>query len=117
MKKTIKVSESELIKIIKNIINEQIGFRASYMKPDIDVIINFRAPGADKDLTPILENILKRKNIHINSISVGSGKNVNCRLDLGFFNERQIQHLIDDLNRILMVVHDVRIQDVTYYIK
>jgi len=98
-------------------VNEAIGFRASYMKPNIDVIINFRAPDAGKDLKPILEDILKRKNIQINSISVGTGKNGNCQLDLSFFNEREIQHLIDDLHRELMVLHSVRIQDVTHYIK
>lgn len=98
-------------------VNEAIGFRASYMKPDINAIINFSAPDADKDLKPILEDILKRNNIKVYSISVGTGKNKNCRLDLGFFNEREIQHLIDDLHRELMVVHSVRIQDVTHYIK
>lgn len=100
-----------------NNVNEDVGFRLSYMKPDINVIINFSAPDADKDLKPILEGILERKNIKVNSISVGTGRNKNCRLDLSFFNEREIQYLIDDLNRELMVAHDVRIQDVTHYIK
>jgi hypothetical protein len=98
-------------------VNEDIGFRLSYMKPEINVIINFSAPDANKDLKPILEEILEKKNIKINSISVGTGVNKNCRLDVGFFNERDVQHLIDDLHRELMVVHDVRIKDVTHYIK
>ena len=98
-----------------NNVNEDVGFRPSYMKPEINVIINFSAPDADKDLKPILENFLERKRVEINSMVVGSKGS--CKLDLSFFNERDIQHLIDDLHRELMVVHDVRIQDVTHYIK
>lgn len=98
-------------------VNEDIGFRPSYMKPEINVIINFSAPNANKDLKPILEDILEKKNIKINSMSIGTGVNGSCRLDLSFFNERDVQYLIDDLHRELMVVHDVRIQDVTHYIK
>ena len=98
-------------------VNEDIGFRPSYMKPEINVILNFSAPDAGKDLKPILEEILEKKNIKINSMSIGTGVNGSCRLDLSFFNEREVQHLIDDLHRELMVVHDVRIQDVTHYIK
>ena len=98
-------------------VNESMGFKPSYMNPDINVIINFDAPDADKDLKPILESFLERKDVKVNSISVGTGVNKSCRLDLNFFNEREIQHLIDDLHRELMVKHDVRIKDVTHYIK
>lgn len=98
-------------------ITEDVGFRPSYMKPEINVIINFDAPDANKDLRPILEKILERKNIKINSMSIGTGVHGSCSLDLSFYNERDIQYLIDDLNRELMVVHDVRIKDVTHYIK
>lgn len=96
-------------------VNEDIGFKPSYMKPEINVIINFNFPDADKDLRPILEEVLERKNIKVNSMSIGSKGS--CRLDLSFFNKRDVQHLIDDLHRELMVVHNVRIQDVTHYIK
>ena len=96
-------------------INEDIGFRPSYLKPEINFIINFNVPDADKDLKPILEEVLERKNIKVNSMSIGSKGS--CRLDLSFFNERDVQHLIDDLHRELMVFHSVRIQDVTHYIK
>jgi hypothetical protein len=94
----------------------EVGFKPSYMNPDINVIINFDAPDANKDLKPILEKFLERKNVKVNSISVGTGVNKSCRFDLNFFNEREIQHLIDDLHRELMVVHDVRVKDVTHYI-
>jgi hypothetical protein len=98
-------------------VNESIGFKPSYMNPDINVIINFDAPDANQNLSSILEEILKRKSVKINSISVGGGKNVSCKLDVNLFNERDIQYLIDDLHRELMVKHDVRIQDVIHYIK
>jgi hypothetical protein len=97
------------------VVKEDIGFRPSYMNPEINVIINFSVSDANKDLKPILENFLERKRVEINSIVVGTKGS--CKLDLNFFNERDIQHLIDDLHRELMVVHDVRIQDVTHYIK
>ena len=115
MKKIIKITESELVDIIKKIINEDIGFKPSFRKPEIRVIINFSTPDFDKDLEHILNKFLERRDVEVNGVS--AGRRGSCRLDLNFFNERDIQHLIDDLHRVLMVVYDVRIQDVTYYIK
>lgn len=96
-------------------LNEDIGFRPSYMKPEINVIINFNVTDANTNLKPILEEVLEKKNIKVNSISIGTKGS--CRLDLSFYNDRDVQYLIDDLHRELMVVHGIRIQDVTHYIK
>ena len=117
-KRIIRLTESELTKVIKRIINEDIGFIPSYMKPDIHVVINFDAPDATKDLKPMLRELTERKNIKLNDVSGGNGGRHNpYRLDVSVYNEREIDHLINDLHVHLMVVHDVRIQDVTYYIK
>ena len=111
------IQESNL-KLERRVLNERIGFMPSYRKPDIDVIINFDAPGTTKDLKPILKNFIERKNIRLNDIFGGKGGRDNSyRLDISVFNERDIDHLINDLHLHMMVVQDVRIQDVTYYIK
>ena len=111
------IQESNL-KLERRVVNEQIGFMPSYRKPDIDAIINFDAPDTTKDLKPKLQRFIEGKHIRLNNISGGNGgKNNSYRLDISFFNERDIDHLINDLHLHMMVSQDVRIQDVTYYVK
>lgn len=111
------VEESNL-KLERRVVNEQIGFMPSYRKPDIDVVIDFDAPDTTKDLKPILKNFIERKNIRLNDIFGGNGGRYNpYRLDISVFNEREIDYLINDLHVHMMVSQDVRIQDVTHYIK
>ena len=111
------VEESNL-KLERRVVNEQIGFMPSYRKPDIDVVIGFDAPDTTKDLKPILKNFIERKNIRLNDIFGGNGGRYNpYRLDISVFNEREIDYLINDLHVHMMVSQDVRIQDVTHYIK
>jgi hypothetical protein len=105
------------IKLERRVLNE-IGFMPSYRKPDIDVIIDFDAPDTTKDLKPILKNFIGRKNIRLNNIFGGNGGRHNSyRLDISVFNERDVDYLINDLHLHMMVAQDVRIQDVTHYIK
>jgi len=99
------------------VVKEDIGFRPSYMKPEINAIITFDVPDASQNLIPILEDILTRKSIKINSITGGNNIHNSYRLDITVFNNRDIQFLIDDLNRELMVKYDARIQDVMHQIK
>ena len=102
-----------------NGLTEAMGFRPSFVEPTVNAIINFDAPDTKVDLKPILTDILDTKGVKINSISCGNLDSTfkSCRLDLMFFSEREVQHLIDDLHRVLMVNHDTRIKDVTNYIK
>ena len=118
MKKIIRLTETDLVRLVKRVVNEQIGFMPSYRKPDIDVVIYFDAPDTTKDLKPILKNFIERKNIRLNDIFGGNGGRYNpYRLDISVFNEREIGYLIDDLHVHMMVSQDVRIQDVTHHIK
>jgi hypothetical protein len=96
----------------------EVGFKPSYMKPEIHAVINFDAPNANKDLKPILVELLERRGVKINEISGGNGGIHNpYKLDVSVYNEREIGHLINDLHIHLMTSHDVRIKDVTHFIK
>ena len=97
-------------------LDEAVGFRPSFLKPDISTQIHFNAEGYDVDLKPILAKILRAKDIQINSIEGGGGRHNSYSLNLDFFSERDIPHLIDDLHRELMVIWNIRIQDVTHSI-
>jgi len=95
---------------------EAVGFRPSFLKPEVATLIHFNAEGYDVDLKPILAKILRAKDIQINSIEGGGGRHNSYSLNLDFFSERDIPHLIDDLHRELMVIWNIRIQDVTHTI-
>ena len=97
-------------------LDEAVGFRPSFLKPDVATLIHFNAEGYDVDLKPILAKILRAKDIQINSIEGGGGRHNSYSLNLDFFSERDIPHLIDDLHRELMVIWNIRIQDVTHSI-
>ena len=97
-------------------LDEAVGFRPSFLKPDVATLIHFNAEGYDVDLKPILAKILRAKDIQINSIEGGGGRYNSYSLNLDFFSERDIPHLIDDLHRELMVIWNIRIQDVTHSI-
>jgi hypothetical protein len=100
--------------IIRKIIREDIiGFRPSYLKPEINVIVHFEVYEANENLKLILKDILERNKIMVNSIT---GSKNNYRLDLNVYNEREANNLVDDLHRILMV-NDIRIHNVTSSIK
>lgn len=96
---------------------EAVGFRPSFLKPEVATLIHFNAEGYDVDLKPILAKILRAKDIQINSIEGGGGRHNSYSLNLDFFSERDIPHLIDDLHRELMVIWNIRIQDVTHSIR
>ena len=98
-------------------LDEAVGFRPSFLKPDVATLIHFNAEGYDVDLKPILAKILRAKDIQINSIEGGGGRHNSYSLNLDFFSERDIPHLIDDLHRELMVIWNIRIQDVTHSIR
>jgi hypothetical protein len=98
------------------LLDEAVGFRPSFLKPDVATLIHFNAEGCDVDLKPILAKILRAKDIQINSIEGGGGRYNSYSLNLDFFSERDIPHLIDDLHRELMVIWNIRIQDVTHSI-
>ena len=98
-------------------LDEAVGFRPSFLKPDVATLIHFNAEGYDVDLKPILAKILRAKDIQINSIEGGGGRHNSYSLNLDFFSERDISHLIDDLHRELMVIWNIRIQDVTHSIR
>jgi hypothetical protein len=113
----IKHIQESNIKLERRVLNE-IGFMPSYREPEIDAVINFDAPDATKDLKPILKKFIEGKHIRLNDISGGNGGRHNSyRLDISFFNERDVDHLINDLHVHMMVAQDVRIRDVTHYIK
>jgi len=95
---------------------EAVGFRPSFLKPEVATLIHFNAEGYDVDLKPILAKILRAKDIQINSIEGGGGRHNSYSLNLDFFSERDIPYLIDDLHRELMVIWNIRIQDVTHSI-
>lgn len=100
--------------IIRKIIREDIiGFRPSYLKPEINVIVHFEVYEANENLKLILKDILERNKIMVNSIT---GSKNNYRLDLNVYNEREANNLVDDLHRILMV-NNIRIHNVTSSIK
>ncbi len=103
--------------IIRKIIREDIiGFRPSYLKPEINVIVHFEVyevNEVNENLKLILKDILERNKIMVNSIT---GSKNNYRLDLNVYNEREANNLVDDLHRILMV-NDIRIHNVTSSIK
>ena len=100
--------------IIRKIIREDIiGFRPSYLKPEINVIVHFEVYEANENLKLILKDILERNKIIVNSIT---GSKNNYRLDLNVYNEREANNLVDDLHRILMV-NNIRIHNVTSSIK
>lgn len=100
--------------IIRKIIREDIiGFRPSYLKPEINVVVHFEVYEANENLKLILKDILERNKIMVNSIT---GSKNNYRLDLNVYNEREANNLVDDLHRILMV-NDIRIHNVTSSIK
>lgn len=100
--------------IIRKIIREDIiGFRPSYLKPEINVVVHFEVYEASENLKLILKDILERNKIMVNSIT---GSKNNYRLDLNVYNEREANNLVDDLHRILMV-NDIRIHNVTSSIK
>lgn len=100
--------------IIRKIIREDIiGFRPSYLKPEINVIVHFEVYEVNENLKLILKDILERNKIMVNSIT---GSKNNYRLDLNVYNEREANNLVDDLHRILMV-NDIRIHNVTSSIK
>jgi hypothetical protein len=100
--------------IIRKIIREDIiGFRPSYLKPEINVIVHFEVYEFNENLKLILKDILERNKIMVNSIT---GSKNNYRLDLNVYNEREANNLVDDLHRILMV-NNIRIHNVTSSIK
>ncbi len=100
----------------ENRVNEEIiGFRPSYLKPEINVIVNFEVHESKENLKLIIKDILEKNKITVNSIT-GGGKSNNYRLDLNLYNEREVSNLVDDLHRILMV-NDIRIHNVTTQIK
>jgi len=99
----------------ENINEEIVGFRPSYMKPEINVVVHFEVHEQNENLKNIIKDILERNKITVNSIT-GGGKSNNYRLDLNLFNEREVNNLVDDLHRILMV-NDIRIHNVTSSIK
>ncbi len=100
--------------IIRKIIQEDIiGFRPSYLKPEINVVVHFEVYEVNENLKLILKDILERNKIMVNSIT---GSKNNYRLDLNVYNEREANNLVDDLHRILMV-NDIRIHNVTSSIK
>lgn len=100
--------------IIRKIIREDIiGFRPSYLKPEINVVVHFEVYEVNENLKLILKDILERNKIMVNSIT---GSKNNYRLDLNVYNEREANNLVDDLHRILMV-NDIRIHNVTSSIK
>ena len=100
--------------IIRKIIREDIiGFRPSYLKPEINVIVHFEVYEFNENLKLILKDILERNKIMVNSIT---GSKNNYRLDLNVYNEREANNLVDDLHRIL-IFNNIRIHNVTSSIK
>jgi hypothetical protein len=93
-------------------INEEaLGFRYSTRTPDVNGLITFDAPGAG-DITDILTNIVKKNNTEIISIKCGSGKFNSCRVEVKVFNDRDIDNLVNDFHRVLLVNHGIKIENV-----
>ena len=90
---------------------EALGFRYSTRKPDINGLISFDAPGAG-DITKYLTKIVETNNTEIVSITCGTGKFNSCTVKVKVFNDRDIDNLVNDFHRILLVNYGIKIENV-----